>query len=147
MKFPSGALFEHTNCLLNRRNRYQFLATFLGELAIQYLDVSLRDSQWISFCPVNISTFAHGIGVGWMSPVMRQLQTPESPLSFEVFVEELSWIGSLLGIGSVIGNLLAGFLQDRIGRKPIMFALTVPYVVSRRFSLPRVGRHTYPLGL
>ncbi|XP_030554914.1 facilitated trehalose transporter Tret1 [Drosophila novamexicana] len=106
MKFPSGALFEHTNCLLNRRNRYQFLATFL----------------------VNISTFAHGIGVGWMSPVMRQLQTPESPLSFEVFVEELSWIGSLLGIGSVIGNLLAGFLQDRIGRKPIMFALTVPYV-------------------
>ncbi|XP_064541799.1 facilitated trehalose transporter Tret1 isoform X2 [Drosophila montana] len=106
MKLTSGALFEHTNCLLNRRNRYQFLATFL----------------------VNISTFAHGIGIGWMSPVMRQLQTPESPLSFGVFVEELSWIGSLLGIGSVIGNLLAGFLQDRIGRKPVMFALTVPYV-------------------
>ncbi|KAH8403347.1 hypothetical protein KR222_011080, partial [Zaprionus bogoriensis] len=77
---------------------------------------------------VTLSTFAHGIGVGWMAPVMRELQTEHSPFSFAVFVEELSWIGSLLGIGSVIGNLLAGLLQDRIGRKPVMYALAVPYV-------------------
>ncbi|EDW11065.2 uncharacterized protein Dmoj_GI16752 [Drosophila mojavensis] len=92
--------------LLSRRNRYQFLATFL----------------------VNISTFAHGIGIGWLSPVMRALQTPDSPISFVVLVEEVSWIGSLLGIGSVVGNLLAGLLQDRIGRKPVILALTAPYV-------------------
>jgi len=80
---------------------------------------------------VNISTFAHGIGIGWMSPVMRDLQSPDSPLNFAVFVEEISWIGSLLGIGSIIGNLLAGFLQDRIGRKPVLYALAIPYVVSQ----------------
>lgn len=45
-------------------------------------------------------------------------------------MEQISWIGSLLGIGSVVGNLLAGLLQDRIGRKPVMLALTAPYVVS-----------------
>ncbi|EDW03497.1 facilitated trehalose transporter Tret1 [Drosophila grimshawi] len=106
MTLKLGAVFENSNCLLSRRTRYQFLATFL----------------------VNISTFAHGIGVGWMSPVMRDLQTTQSPLSFSVYVEEVSWIGSSLGIGSIIGNLLAGLLQDRIGRKPIMYALTVPYV-------------------
>ncbi|XP_023170728.2 uncharacterized protein LOC111599335 [Drosophila hydei] len=102
----TGTVLEHSDNLLNRRNRHQFLATFL----------------------VNFSTFAHGIGIGWMSPVMRALQTPDSPLSFEVFVEQISWIGSLLGIGSVVGNLLAGLLQDRIGRKPVMLALTAPYV-------------------
>ncbi|KAM8716074.1 hypothetical protein ACLKA7_003026 [Drosophila subpalustris] len=100
------SIFENSNCLLNRRNRVQFLATFL----------------------VNISTFAHGVGIGWMSTVMRDLQSPDSPLNFAVFVEEISWIGSLLGIGSIIGNLLAGFLQDRIGRKPVLYALAVPYV-------------------
>ncbi|TDG53575.1 hypothetical protein AWZ03_000390 [Drosophila navojoa] len=104
MKLTTGPEFGES--LLSRRNRHQFLATFV----------------------VNISTFAHGIGIGWLSPVMRALQTPGSPLSFEVLVEEVSWIGSLLGIGSVVGNLLAGLLQDRIGRKPVILALTVPYV-------------------
>ncbi|KAH8263319.1 hypothetical protein KR044_007334, partial [Drosophila immigrans] len=99
-------LLENPNSLLNHRNRYQFLATFL----------------------VNISTFAHGVGIGWMSPVLSDLQSSESPLSFKVVVEEISWIGSLLGIGSIIGNLLAGFLQDRIGRKPILYFLAIPYL-------------------
>ncbi|XP_033150846.1 facilitated trehalose transporter Tret1-like [Drosophila busckii] len=100
------AIFENSNCLLSRRNRYQFLATLL----------------------VNFATFSHGLGMGWMSPVMLALQTENSPLDFDVLVEQLSWIGSLLGIGSVIGNLLAGCLQARFGRKPVMYALIVPYV-------------------
>lgn len=64
-----------------------------------------------------------------MAPTMRELQTVESPLTFAVAVEEISWIGSLLGIGSIVGNLIAGFLQDRIGRKPVMYGLAVPYLV------------------
>ncbi|XP_033149953.1 facilitated trehalose transporter Tret1 [Drosophila busckii] len=107
-----AAVLQNSSSLLNQRNRYQLLATFL----------------------VNIATFAHGIGIGWMSPVMRVLQTADSPLDFDVFVEQLSWIGSLLGIGAAIGNVLAGCMQDRIGRKFVMLALTFPHVCFWLFS-------------
>ncbi|KAH8321729.1 hypothetical protein KR074_005295 [Drosophila pseudoananassae] len=106
MTVKLSALFEHPNCLLSRRNRHQFLVTLL----------------------VNIATFSHGLGVGWMSPVMRDLQTDQSPLNFPLLVEQVSWIGSLVGIGSVIGNLLAGTLMDRIGRKLVMFGISIPYM-------------------
>lgn len=124
----AGTVAELSDSLLNGRNRYQFLATFLGERAAEWL---LKKSIMAPHYLVNISPFVYGIGIGWMSPVMRALQTPDSPLSFEVFVEEVSWIGSLIGIGSLAGNILAGFLQDRIGRKPILLALAVPNMVSR----------------
>jgi len=64
-----------------------------------------------------------------MSPVMRDLQTEDSPLNFPVLVDQVSWIGSVVGIGSVMGNLLAGFLQDRIGRKLVMLFIALPYTV------------------
>ncbi|XP_034667864.1 facilitated trehalose transporter Tret1 [Drosophila subobscura] len=106
-KLRLASLFDDPNCLLSARNRYQFLVTLL----------------------VNIATFSHGLGVGWMSPVMRDLQTAESPLDFAVLVHEISWIGSLVGIGSVMGNILAGTLQDRIGRKMVMFGIAIPYTI------------------
>ncbi|KAH8378225.1 hypothetical protein KR093_010297, partial [Drosophila rubida] len=118
------SMFESPNCLLSRRNRYQFLATFLGKPKCNSCCSQIHFHNFL----VNISTFSHGVGIGWMSPVMRDLQSPESPLSFKVIVEEISWIGSLLGIGSLIGNLLAGFLQDRIGRKPVLYFLAIPYL-------------------
>ncbi|KAH8368900.1 hypothetical protein KR200_001005 [Drosophila serrata] len=107
MKLRLASVFANPDCLLGRRNRRQFLVTLL----------------------VNIATFSHGLGVGWMSPVMRDLQTDQSPLDFPVLVDEVSWIGSLVGIGSVMGNLLAGSLQDRIGRKLVLFATAVPNTI------------------
>lgn len=79
---------------------------------------------------MNIAPFAHGLGIGWMSPVLRDLTTDQSPLAFEVLVEDVSWIGSLVGIGAMLGNILAGTLMNRIGRKPVMFGLAVPTLVG-----------------
>ncbi|XP_033156479.1 facilitated trehalose transporter Tret1 [Drosophila mauritiana] len=104
-KLRLASVFANPNCLLGRRNRHQFLVTLL----------------------LNIATFSHGLGVGWMSPVMRDLQTDESPLDFPVLVSQVSWIGSLVGIGSVMGNLIAGLLMDRIGRKMVLFFIAIPY--------------------
>ncbi|XP_030387444.1 facilitated trehalose transporter Tret1-like [Scaptodrosophila lebanonensis] len=106
MKLSLRTIFESQNCLLRRRNRIQFLATFL----------------------INILTFIHGLGVGWMSPVMRDLKTEDSPLSFSVVVEEISWIGSVLGIGNVIGNILVGLMQNRVGRKLVLHSIAIPHL-------------------
>ncbi|XP_030383924.1 facilitated trehalose transporter Tret1-like [Scaptodrosophila lebanonensis] len=105
MKFNFSRVFQNPNSVLNRRNRHQLLVALL----------------------INILTFSHGIGVGWMSPVMRDLRTENSPFDFAVVVEELSWVGSVLGIGSIIGNILVGVLHDRIGRKLVMYILAIPH--------------------
>jgi len=62
---------------------------------------------------------------------MRDLPTDQSPLAFPVLVEDVSWIGSLVGIGSMLGNILAGILMNRIGRKLVMFGVAFPYMVRK----------------
>ncbi|EDW85309.1 uncharacterized protein Dwil_GK18462 [Drosophila willistoni] len=98
-------LFERPNCLLNRRNRVQLFTTLL----------------------MNLISISHGIGVGWLSPTLRKLQTPLSPLSFELVVSEVSWVGSMLGIGSMTGNILIGSILGRIGNKWCLLLIAIPH--------------------
>ncbi|XP_044250896.1 facilitated trehalose transporter Tret1-like [Drosophila takahashii] len=97
------AIFE--NSLLRHKTRYQLLATVI----------------------VNIITFGHGVGVGWLSPTLTKIQTPDSPLDFEVNLAEISWLGSMLGLGSLCGNLTIALLIERAGRKFCIYLLAGPY--------------------
>ncbi|KAH8403094.1 hypothetical protein KR222_004966 [Zaprionus bogoriensis] len=98
-------LFQRPNCLLNSRNRYQLLTTLI----------------------INIICISHGIGIGWLSPTLRKLQTSESPLNFPLDVKEVSWVGSALGIGSMIGNSLSGLLINRLGSKACLLCIAIPH--------------------
>ncbi|XP_064541801.1 facilitated trehalose transporter Tret1-2 homolog [Drosophila montana] len=93
------------NSLLNQKTRYQLLATVI----------------------VNIITFGHGVGVGWLSPTLTKIQTPDTPLDFQVGIDEISWLGSMLGLGSLFGNLTIAFLLERMGRKFCIYLLAGPY--------------------
>ncbi|KAM8716073.1 hypothetical protein ACLKA7_003025 [Drosophila subpalustris] len=93
------------NSLLNPKTRYQLLATII----------------------VNIITFAHGVGIGWLSPTLTKIQGPDSPLDFQVTIDEISWLGSMLGLGSLCGNLTIAFLLERMGRKFCIYLLAGPY--------------------
>ncbi|XP_023296254.1 facilitated trehalose transporter Tret1-like [Lucilia cuprina] len=94
------------NSILNSNYRYQVLATLT----------------------VSILTFSHGIGLGWLSPTLSKLQSESSPLYFSISVTEASWIGSLLGLGSMCGNIVVGFLQNIVGRKFAIYFLAFPHV-------------------
>ncbi|XP_064541819.1 facilitated trehalose transporter Tret1-like [Drosophila montana] len=98
-------LLERSNCLLNQRNRHQLLATVL----------------------INIICISHGIGVGWVSPTLRKLQTLDSPLGVPLGVNEVSWVGSALGLGSVTGNILSGLFLHRIGGKMCLLFMALPH--------------------
>ncbi|XP_022232404.2 facilitated trehalose transporter Tret1 [Drosophila obscura] len=100
-----GRLFARADCLLNRRNRYQLLTTLI----------------------INLISVSHGIGIGWLSPTLRKLQS-NSPIGFEVNSEfEISWVGSMLGMGSVTGNILIGTLLGRLGSKRCLLFLAIPH--------------------
>lgn len=57
---------------------------------------------------------------------MRKMQTPESPLSFSASVTEVSWVGSALGCGAMVGNALIGVLHPYIGSKLCLLFIALP---------------------
>ncbi|XP_065357203.1 facilitated trehalose transporter Tret1-like [Calliphora vicina] len=97
---------KRSNSILNSNFRYQVLATLT----------------------VSILTFSHGVGLGWLSPTLSKLQSESSPLYFSVSVSEASWIGSLLGLGSMCGNIVIGTMQNIVGRKLAIYFLALPHI-------------------
>ncbi|XP_032598968.1 facilitated trehalose transporter Tret1 isoform X2 [Drosophila grimshawi] len=96
---------KRSNRLLNQRNRHQLLATVI----------------------INLICLAHGIGIGWLSPTLRKLQSPDTPLQFPISVKEISWIGSALGLGSMTGNILSGLFLHRIGGRLCLLFMALPH--------------------
>ncbi|ALC39234.1 CG14605, partial [Drosophila busckii] len=73
-------------------------------------------------------TFCHGIGLGWLSPMLPRLQSPEqTPLSFVIDVQEASWLGALISLGGVTGNFCFSFIMNRFGRKVALYGLALPH--------------------
>ena len=83
----------------------------------------------------HIMSFAHGLGIGWVSPTVQIIQSPQTPLSFPVTVEQVSWIGSLFGFGFLSGNIMFGLTVNRLSRKLNMYLLAFPHMVSISIQL------------
>ncbi|XP_039479065.1 facilitated trehalose transporter Tret1 [Drosophila santomea] len=73
-------------------------------------------------------TFCHGIALGWLSPMLPKLLSPqETPLTFSIDVNEASWLGAVISIGGISGNFSYSYLMNRFGRKVSIYALAVPH--------------------
>ncbi|XP_065354593.1 facilitated trehalose transporter Tret1-like [Calliphora vicina] len=93
--------------VLNRRYRNQLLAA----ITVQFI------------------SFSHGIAIGWSSPTLLKLQSNDSPTNFVVSVDQVSWIGSLFGLGSLAGDSF-GLILNRIGRKWCLYLMALPYIMA-----------------
>ncbi|KAH8403344.1 hypothetical protein KR222_011071, partial [Zaprionus bogoriensis] len=83
--------------------------------------------QHYSLLVATLITFCHGIGLGWLSPMLPRLQSAEhSPLDFVIDVHEASWLGAVISVGAISGNFLFSFIMKRFGRKVSLYALAVP---------------------
>lgn len=81
-----------------------------------------------------------GTTLGWSSPVGPQIlltnQTANMPENItdiwflQLTDEEMSWVGSLLNIGGLLGSLSGGFLMNTFGAKTVMMSLSVPFVIG-----------------
>lgn len=80
---------------------------------------------------VTLITYCHGIGLGWLSPMLPLLQTEgKSPLDFVIDVHEASWLGAVISMGAITGNFTYSYIMNRFGRKVALYCLAVPNVVS-----------------
>ena len=80
-------------------------------------------------------SFAHGCVTGWLSPATLILQSKESPMTTgPIKIAELSWIGGVLPIGGIIGNLIYSVISKHYGSRIALLMLPLPNFVSK--SLP-----------
>lgn len=68
---------------------------------------------------------------GLMSPLTAKLTSENTPLSHgPLTVEQISWIGAISCLGSIIGTLSFGYLTSWIGSKRVLSFLCYPQLVS-----------------
>ncbi len=99
-----------------------------------------------------LGAFVLGTYLGWASPVMPQLKLTnnnstttttgvnELPAADEeqdgnvwhllLDEDQMSWVGSLINVGAVVGCLCGGYLMDRFGRKVILAVVFLLYIVG-----------------
>lgn len=109
---------------------------------------------------VNLVLFTSGISLTWTSSIDHKLTTEdyidENPFGRLLSDEEISWIGSLISIGAMVGPFAAAYFSDKIGRKytlllfsglPMLMCYTIAalaqdvfiYYISRFLSGVAVG--------
>ncbi|KOX77510.1 Facilitated trehalose transporter Tret1 [Melipona quadrifasciata] len=81
--------------------------------------------QLISSIIINLTFLASGICISWPAVTLSKLK-PGSDLV--VSDDNGGWIVCALGIGGIVGPILAGLLLDRIGRKWFIYATSVPFI-------------------
>lgn len=97
-----------------------FLLETMGDIWLLYV---------FSFI-ANVITFAYGCIIGWVSSAIAQLMSTESPLdSGPITVEEASWIGSIICLGSLLGIFSYGYVCAVIGSKRAMCLIAIPAIL------------------
>ncbi len=88
------------------------------------------------------SAFLLGTTLGWSSPVQPQLQHISAGSFYpndtqlaniwhiDLDDDQMSWVGSLLNIGALLGALSGGFLMDKFGRRFVLMMMTAPYIIG-----------------
>lgn len=80
---------------------------------------------------MSLLAIGYGASNGWASPSLTYLTSSETHLeSGPITTEETSWIGSMLSLGGIFGNLFFGWLANYWGRKLTLCLITLPMLVS-----------------
>lgn len=80
----------------------------------------------------NLVGISWGTSIGWSSPAIAKMTTniSDSPLDFVPTSDQLSWIGSILPIGGLVGPILFAPLPGIIGRKWSLLLSSLFFVAS-----------------
>lgn len=77
-------------------------------------------------------SFIHGFATGWLSGVILTLESPlDTPLeSGPITSIRRSWLGGLISIGGLFGNVLFTVLGSYVGQKISVILLAIPNLVA-----------------
>jgi len=77
---------------------------------------------------VTIGGFIMGTTLGWTAPAGPMMENGQ--YGFQITVENVSWIASVMPLGAMLGCPVTAGLVDKLGRKNMMLMLSVPALVG-----------------
>lgn len=80
--------------------------------------------------PVNLSIITYGLQLGWISPVVKLLQSDQSPTGRPLTNSEIAWIASLPSLVSAFCASPYSWVVDRYGRRFGIATIGVAQAVS-----------------
>uniref|UniRef100_A0A6P7F6V3 Facilitated trehalose transporter Tret1-like n=1 Tax=Diabrotica virgifera virgifera TaxID=50390 RepID=A0A6P7F6V3_DIAVI len=87
-----------------------------------------RIFQYLAALAANLGMLSIGLHYGWPSSAISVLKSGE--YSFKMTEEEISWMIAVTPMGSVIGDVIAGFSMNIFGRKKMIWFSAIPLTVS-----------------
>lgn len=88
------------------------------------MDCTGTGRQWLAATTASVALFVTGMFLGWPSPVIEKLKSSVNEVQMDD--NQISWMISVIYIGSIVSPIPAGKLMDKYGRKrTILFALTL----------------------
>ena len=104
-------------------------------------DKPSRRAQSLIALAAIFGNFAVGCIVGYSSPVGQQLQIPEvktanltaecgGELSLTLSASQISWFGSSMNVGAMVGAPIAGILIKHFGRKTTMLGVIILFILG-----------------
>lgn len=101
---------------------------------IDYSSVTWKFPQYLATIFATFGAMAAGTTMAWTSPALPLLKatagTPAGVTGLDLSASEDSWVGSILTLGACLGALPSGPLSDRIGRKRLLSAVALPFLMS-----------------
>ncbi|KAJ8945499.1 hypothetical protein NQ318_017942, partial [Aromia moschata] len=85
----------------------------------------------VLFFAGDILMLISGTSFSWSSPVLpKLLNGTGTPFGRNISTEEGTWISSLVPLGCAVGPFIFGYMADKVGRKPTLLFLGVPFLAA-----------------
>ncbi|CAB3223836.1 unnamed protein product [Arctia plantaginis] len=81
--------------------------------------------QWMVAFAANTTLLTNGMLGGWVAPMMKTLQSPESPAGQPLTDREISLVASFISIAACLGVPMFAYLVDIIGRKKSILIIAI----------------------
>ncbi|XP_063975844.1 facilitated trehalose transporter Tret1-like [Diachasmimorpha longicaudata] len=87
--------------------------------------------QFIATLIINLSSLTFGVTLGWVSPVIPDLQIGKTPVSSSPMTgEQISWLAAVICLGAALMLPFCDGIAERLGRKRTSFVMMIPFFIS-----------------
>ncbi|XP_022120595.2 facilitated trehalose transporter Tret1-like [Pieris rapae] len=93
--------------------------------------------QWTYSCIVSLGFIIYGMETGWLSPLIEELQSENSPLGTPVSDMIVSWWATIIPFCGAFLVPICTYLADNFGRKLSIIVIILPEIVSIILRLAR----------
>ncbi|XP_053551700.1 solute carrier family 2, facilitated glucose transporter member 6 [Bombina bombina] len=126
----------------NDKPKYQSVGKALREAEKNYIRTLNNKKMFLAAFSAVLGNFTFGFALVYPSPVVPVLEADADP-SLHIRPEEISWFGSVFGLGACLGGLSSMVMNDKLGRKLSIMVSALPAAFG--FLLMGSAQHIWML--